>query len=283
MYDRVAGMHNTDGVALFKEFELAGWDRSVDAYSNSFAPLTFQAGRCLVDRLEMGKEDDVFDSACGPGTITALIASRCRSVIGGDFSPNMIALARKLHQGLSFDVQDAEGLTYVDRSFDVISMNFGLLHLAAPERAIAEAARVLRPGGRFGFTVWAPPSESLGFAVVLEAIDLYGDPRASIPPGPPFFTFSDPAVTGEHLRAHSFSQLRTHKVELVWELPSPEALFDAFLYGAVRTGGMLRAQPEDKREAIRAHVIREAAERFGGGKTVGVRVPMSAMVYTASR
>ncbi len=276
-------MNNTYDVTAFKEFEQTGWDRSVDAYSNSFAPLTFQAGRCLVDRLEIDEEDDVFDSACGPGTITALIASRCRSVIGGDFSSNMIALARKLHPGLTFDLQDAEALTYADRSFDVISMNFGLLHLAAPERAMAEAARVLRPGGRFGFTVWAPPSESLGFAVVLEAIERYGDPEASIPGGPPFFTYSAPAVTEEHLRAHGLSALRSEKVDLIWELSSPDALFEAFLQGAVRTGGVLRAQPAEQMVAIRNHVLGEAAARFAEAKTGAIRVPMSAMVYTASR
>lgn len=276
-------MNNTYDVTAFKEFELTGWDRSVDSYAHAFAPLTFQAGKALVDRLEIDKDDDVFDSACGPGTITALIASRCGFVIGGDFSPKMLDLARKLHPELRFDLQDAEALTYADQSFDVISMNFGLLHLAAPERAMAEAARVLRPGGRFGFTVWAPPSESLGFAVVLEAIERYGDPTASIPAGPLFFTYSAPAVTEEHLRAHSFSGLRCEKVDLIWKLSSPDALFEAFLQGAVRTGGVLRAQPEEQRIAIRNHVIGETATRFAEAKTGAIRVPMSAMVYTASR
>ncbi|RLC04636.1 MAG: hypothetical protein DRH34_03770 [Deltaproteobacteria bacterium] len=36
-------------------------------------------------------------------------------------------------------------------------MNFGLLHLSSPKTALAEAYRIIRPGGWYGFTIWAPP------------------------------------------------------------------------------------------------------------------------------
>jgi ubiquinone/menaquinone biosynthesis C-methylase UbiE len=41
-----------------------------------------------------------------------------------------------------------------DGSFDAVTMNFGILHLSEPQTAMAQARRVLTPGGRFAFTAW---------------------------------------------------------------------------------------------------------------------------------
>src|SRR5207247_2111000 len=72
----------------------------------------------------------LLDVACGPGFITAAAAARGADPIGLDFSPAMIALARRLHPSIAFRDGDAEALPFDDRSFDAVVMNFGLLHLA---------------------------------------------------------------------------------------------------------------------------------------------------------
>ena len=48
--------------------------------------------------------------------------------------------------------------SFEDCSFDAVSHEFRMLHLARPERAMTEAARVLKPGGSFAFAVWADRS-----------------------------------------------------------------------------------------------------------------------------
>src|SRR5262249_39955476 len=59
------------------------------------------------------------------------------------------ALDRGTAAGLSFAVGDAEALPFPDRSFDVCSIAFGLRNVTGIETALAEARRVLKPGGRF--------------------------------------------------------------------------------------------------------------------------------------
>ena len=65
---------------------------------------------------------------------------------------------------------DAQKLPFADASFDRVLMNFGLLHLSRPEKACSEAFRVLRAGGKFGFTIWAEPHENPGGKIVNDAI-----------------------------------------------------------------------------------------------------------------
>ena len=89
----------------------------------------------------------VLDVATGPGTIAGVAAARGADVVGLDFSGAMIAEATRLHPAVAFREGDAHALPFDAASFDAVVMNFGLLHLARPETAMAEAHRVLRGDG----------------------------------------------------------------------------------------------------------------------------------------
>lgn len=101
-------------------------------------------------------------------------------------------MAREQYPGIEFQKGDAEALPFDDQNFDVVTINFGMLHFPQPELAVAEANRVLKPGGKFGFTVWATPEHAKAFDIVLRAIEEHGDSNLPLPAGPPFFRFSEP-------------------------------------------------------------------------------------------
>ena len=83
-------------------------------------------------------------------------------------------------------------MPFGDESFDAVGINSGMFHFPEPERALDEAARVLRQGGRVAFTAWAVPERAVGFGMVLDAVRLHGKPDVGLPPAPPFFRFGDP-------------------------------------------------------------------------------------------
>ena len=98
--------------------------------------------------------------ASGPGYVAAAAASVGASAVGVDFSSEMVRLAASRYPGIVFQEGDAEALAFPDESFDAVTLNFGVLHLARPDAALAEARRVLVPGGRCALTVWAKPEAS---------------------------------------------------------------------------------------------------------------------------
>lgn len=99
--------------------------------------------------------DNVLDCATGTGDL-ALSFKRAVGnegrVVGSDFCPEMLELApaKAKEAGLEvdFELGDVTDLKYEDNSFDITSIAYGIRNVSDPVKAIAEMARVTRPGGR---------------------------------------------------------------------------------------------------------------------------------------
>jgi len=222
----------------------------------------------------------VLDVACGPGYVAERAAARKAMVVGLDFTAAMISEARARCPDLDFLEGDAHALPFPDATFDAVVMNFGLLHLARPDAALAEAWRVLRPGGRYGFTVWAESGARAGFGIVHHAIESHGTTAGALPPGPGFFRFSDPGECRQSLADAGFERPSTVGLQLSWKVASADALLDAILRGGVRTAALLRAQSPAALDAIR-RAVSDAIQPFTGGPSAGV--PMPVLLASASK
>ena len=217
-------------------------------YDQYLVPLIFEPyADDLARRLASRPCSRVLEIAAGTGVVTRRLASLLPapvSIVATDLNRPMLDFAAEV--GTSRPVEwreaDAMQLPFDDGSFDAVVMSFGMLHLARPEAAIAEAHRVLAAGGRYAFTVWGRPDEAIGFGVVLRAIETHGTTNVGLPEGPPFFRFSEPGACVSALSEAGFERPRVQRLPLIWRLPSADALFQAALCGAVRTSAALRAQ-----------------------------------------
>jgi SAM-dependent methyltransferase len=264
--------------AAFHAFERAGWESVPRPYHDAWGTLTTQAVGPLLDAARAGPATRVLDVATGPGYVASEATRRGASVVAVDFSEAMLAEARRHHPGIDFRSGDAEALPFPEASFDAVVMSFGLLHLARRDRALTEAHRVLRPGGRLAFTVWDTPENAVAFGIVLGAVQRHGRTDVPLPPGPPFFRFSDPAESRRTLLGLGFKSPEVVVVPQIWRLRSVEALFEIMRDGTVRTAGLLRAQTPAAQEAIRADV-REAVRPYQRGD--GVELPMPAVLSSS--
>lgn len=270
----------TADTRAFHEFERSGWERAAAYYDEAFGALTRQTADALLDAAHVSTGTRVLDVATGPGPIAAAASARGAQVVGLDFSPAMIAEAQRRYPAIAFREGDAETLPFDASSFDAVVMNFGLLHLARPEAAIAEAHRVLRAGGRCALTVWSAPEDAIGFGMVLNAVHAHGNANVALPEGPPFFRFSAPDEFTATLERAGFSGVNARTLPLTWRLSSPEGVFDAVSRGGVRTSALLRAQTPEALEAIRA-AVRRAVE--GYAKDGLFLLPMPAVLASATR
>ncbi len=267
-------------VSAFYEFERAGWERVADDYHRYFAALTTRFIAPLLDAGGVAAGRRVLDVACGPGYVAAAAAERGAAVVGIDFAEAAVAVARRQYPALAFHVGSAEDLPFPDADFDAVVMNFGLLHVAQPEKALAEAYRVLRPGGRVAYSVWGAPEICLGFKIMLDAIAEHGAMDVALPDGPPFFRFSDPAESRRVLEETGFNAPAVEEARVAWEMPHADTLFETFYHGAVRTGALLQAQSPAALAAIR-QAVRENVLALGDGDSISL--PMAAVIAAGRR
>lgn len=95
----------------------------------------------------------VLDLGCGPGHTALALASSAAHVTGVDVTPEMVVLARDLARqrrvtNVSFEEADVSVLPFAEASFDLVTSRFAGHHFGEPAKALMEARRVLRPGGR---------------------------------------------------------------------------------------------------------------------------------------
>jgi demethylmenaquinone methyltransferase/2-methoxy-6-polyprenyl-1,4-benzoquinol methylase len=145
MFDRIAGRYDLVNTVLSGGTD-GGWRRRA-ARSTSLKP----GGSAL-------------DVACGSGKLTAelaRIAGRQGRVVGLDFSPQMLEVARRDHPGIEFLEGDALKLPFDDASFDAATIAFGLRNLADPVGGLREMRRIVKPGGRSVVLEFVRPPENL--------------------------------------------------------------------------------------------------------------------------
>lgn len=164
----------------------------------------------------------VLDVACGTGDLAQAFADAgAQSVTGVDFTPEMLDIARHKaaahHPHIAYEAGDAMALRFADATFDIVSIAFGIRNVQQPTRALAEFARVLRPGGRLVVLEFAEPANPLvragsalytkhvmPWTATMIAADRSGAyrylPRSVC-------TFMDPAAFVQHMREAGFADI----------------------------------------------------------------------------
>ena len=140
MFDRVARRYDVTNTVLS-----AGRDRSWR--------------RATVAALAVRPGERVLDLAAGTAVSTVPLARAGATAVACDFSLGMLRAGRRRRVPLV--AGDALALPFADGVFDAVTISFGLRNVADPDAALAELARVTRPGGRlvvceFSRPTWAP-------------------------------------------------------------------------------------------------------------------------------
>ena len=260
-----------DSAADFKRFESEGWGERADTYGVLTGAISSRAAEALLAAADVGPDVRLLDVGCGTGELMSAAVARGATAVGVDLSEGMLEVARSTHPGLEFRRGDAEDLPFGDGEFQAATAAFLLNHVPRPPQAVAEALRVLEPGGRAAFAVWDRPERTPFMGLIGEAIEEAGvDSEASVPAGGPDpFRYADESEFRALLAGAGFARVEVGTLEVVHRASSAADLWEGILGGTVRASARVLAQPPEVRERIRAAFERRA-ERLRDGNSIAL-------------
>jgi SAM-dependent methyltransferase len=205
-----------------------GWEENAQFVDGQLAIAT----ESLLDAAGIGKGDAVLDLAAGPGGAGLAAAERVGpsgSVVLSDDAAEMVAVAARRasgHAQVSTAVFDQSDIVAEDGHFDAVISRHGLMFVEDPAGAVREAARVLRPGGRYAAMTWGPRDLNPWLGLVLDSVgEQFGVP---FPPpnirGP--FSLDDAGLLASVLQDGGLEDVRIETVETPMHATSLQAWWE---------------------------------------------------------
>jgi SAM-dependent methyltransferase len=251
----------------------AGWEKWDSVIMDQLAPVS----AAIVERLDIADDQQHLDIAAGtgePGLTVAKLAPRGHVVLT-DLSAEMLEVARRRAnaQGITnveIRVCSADDLPFGDATFDSVSVRFGYMFLPDLAGATAEFARMLKPGGRLGSSVWVKPEENPWTTIAMKAIAAEAEPAPPDPDGPNMFRCAAPGYVDALYEAAGLRDVAGWDVGVELVTRSPAQYWEMISEHVSLAVAALQQVDEPARERIAEAVIAEAGTYEMDGT---VRVP----------
>ncbi len=220
----------------------------------------FKAGFvAALDHCGVGARTDFMDAGCGAGMAACLAASLGANVSGFDAAEPLLQIARERVPSGDFRIAALENVPFADASFDVVTGFNSFQFASDPVRALGEAKRVVRPGGRVVVMTWGEPEGMEAAAIVSALRPLLPAP----PPGAP-----GPFALSDAKKLRAFAEAAGLRAEDVIDVDSPWSYPDerTALRGLGSSGVAARAKALTSAAAVdAAHLAAIAPFRQGDG------------------
>lgn len=238
-----------------------------------FRPFALELARRVADLAPR----QVLELAAGTGVVTRELVRVVAEVVATDLAEAMVEQGRRSVPQARWQQADALDLPFDDTSFDAVVCSFGVMFFPDKVSGLAQAHRVLRPGGTLLLTTWGDVHEHDVASALVDALDElfpHDPPRflTAVPHG-----YCDPDAVARDVRAAGFSRVEVDGVVLEGTAESAAAVAVGFC-----TGTPLRAELSargDLRE-LTSQVAAGVVARLGEGPVTG---RMRALVVTAPR
>jgi SAM-dependent methyltransferase len=214
----------------------------------------------IVGGLAIGPSTRLLDVGCGSGLFCSLAAQGGADVAGIDASPQLLEIARERTPNGEFVHGDMEALPWPDASFDLVTGIASFSFTGNPARALHEAARVLRPGGRVVIGTWGPADEceaGVIFALLAQLLP----PEARNGPGP--LRLSLPGALEAFVAEGGLVLEGVEDVPCAWTYATHEVALRALMAGGSAAAAIDHAGEAQTRTAL-TRALAPHADASGG-------------------
>lgn len=244
-----------------------------DIYERYLGPMLFETFARDTAARFAGFEGTLLETAAGTGRVTAALVDTTgpgARITATDLNEPMLARAAQIVASpkVAWKQADALALPFGDRAFDAVVCQFGVMFFPDKAAGYREALRVLRPGGRFVFTVWDDLAANTLSHIIQETT------AALFPNNPPRFLsrtpfgYHDRDVLRAAVTAAGFAAVEVETVTL--ETPTASAHDAAF---GMCSGSPLRGEIEANGEGALDRAVEACTaalvKAFGEGPIVG--------------
>jgi SAM-dependent methyltransferase len=203
-----------------------GWARRRDYVWG----ISREVGERLVAALDPQPGETILELAAGPGDTGFSAAAKLLPggrLISTDVAPEMVATAEERGRELGlvnvdYRVVDAQVIDLPEASVDGVVCRWGYMLVPDPAKALTETFRVLRPGGRVAFSVWAEPDANPWGTAVGRALLELGLIERPVPDAPGPFRLGDAERVRGLVRAAGLAAPEIEDVPLTWHHASFE-------------------------------------------------------------
>lgn len=254
-------------------------------YDTLMVPLIFEAYAADTAELVAGfSPGAVLETAAGSGVVTRALAPRLRTgtrYVVTDLNQPMLDYAATRQGGstdgrssssniinIEWQQADALKLPFEDASFDVVFCQFGAMFFPDRTAGYAEARRVLRPGGRFVFTVWDRIEDNAFADEVTSAV------AEIFPQDPPRFLartphgYHDIALIRSDVSRAGFTSIEIETREKTSRSPSARDVATAYCQGTPLRNE-IEARDANALQAATDRAAQVIASRHGEGPVAG--------------
>lgn len=269
----------------WSEAVAGAWERSRDRQLERHR----RTSEWLVDQIAPRPGQTILELAAGPGETGFLAAERVGpggQLISTDITPAMVEAARRgaAARGLvnvECRVMDAERIDLPDDSVDGVLCRFALMLMPEPHRALTEASRVLRDGGRLAYAVFGRPERNPWITSLARAIGEAGQHVAGDPFGPdgPFFSLAEPDRNRDLLEAAGFSDVQVEEIAEARRYDGFDDYWDHHSRATPPVAALVSSLSPGNIQSIRA-ALRPKLEQFLTG--TGYEIPSLVVAVSAA-
>jgi SAM-dependent methyltransferase len=260
-----------------------GWERHREWFWQCARPVS----ELMVERLDPRPGQTILELASGPGDTGFLAAGKLDDggrLISSDFAPHMVDAARRRAAELrlanaEFRVIDAQQIALDDDSVDGVLCRWGFMLMPDAAAAFGETRRVLRPGGRLVFAVWAQPERNPWATMPRQVLIDRGLLEQPPPGSADMFALGDPSRIESTLGSAELETLSLEEFPIEWRYADAEEHWRSLLDISGSVAAALAPLGPAELKEVRA-AVDEKLRQFAGPD--GVRIPGVTLVVTAS-